>query len=251
MRTTRAQSRFDLATLRSAAEPTLPLLGSIIVSFMTVGATARGAGFGLFDAVATTALVFAAPAQLVMIAMLKAGAGLLLVGLAVLIINLRLLFMSFCVVSYMHEVPTRRLAIWCSMLSGLSFSGFKLRRQTDIETIDPGREEFELAVSCILLYGAAVVSTAIGNLLGSFATPVWVDGLDVMVAMLLVGRIFDAKGDAAFITAALICATMTPIAAGLNSSFGPLLMVLALSGLFAVLPRLAAVGLRLRQAREQ
>ncbi|MBW5805309.1 hypothetical protein FOZ70_11165 [Burkholderia sp. COPS] len=246
------RARLDLATLRAAAAPTLPLLGSIVVSFMTVGAAARSAGFNLPDAVAMTAFVFAAPAQLVMIDMLKSGVGIGAVSAAVVIINLRLLFMAFTVVSSLRTVPARRMAIWCAMLSGLSFTRFKLRQRDSEAEEDAWREELELAVSCVLLYVAAVLSTAVGNALGGLATPVWVDGLDVMVAMLLVGRIFNAGGGPGFVTVAIACAVLTPLSKTLNPAFGTLLMVFVLSWLFAVSPRIVDVmGRPRRQAHSQ
>jgi predicted branched-subunit amino acid permease len=235
------RTRLDLATLRAAAVPTLPLLGSIVVSFMTVGAAARSAGFDLPDSVAMTAFVFAAPAQLVMIDMLKSGVGIGAVSAAVALINLRLLFMAFAVVSSLRTVPVRRMAIWCAMLSGLSFTRFKLHQRDGEAAEDARREELELAVSCVLLYGAAVLSTAVGNALGSLATPVWVDGLDLMVAMLLLGRIFNARGGPGFIATALACAVLTPLAKTLTPAFGTLLMAFALSWLFAVSPRIVDV----------
>jgi len=222
--------------LRDAALDTLPQMGSIIVSFMTVGAAARAAGLSLVEATAMTAFVFAAPAQLVMVGMVHGGAGPGVVGVAVLVINLRLSFMSLSVVSSLRKVPVRRLLIWCAMLSGLSFTRFQLTdRQADAAD-DIAQRELNLAVSCVLLYLAAVVSTVVGSTLAVVATPVWIEGLNVMVAMMLIGRIVEARHDRPFFVAAALCALLTPVAAALSPNFGSLLLALSLSGLVAATP---------------
>jgi len=236
--------------LRSAALETLPLVGSIVVSFTIVGAAAHAAGFSVLESTAMTALVFAAPAQLVLIGLVKSGVDAVMVGLAVLLINVRLLFMSFGVVTSMRKVPTLRLMVWCALLSGLSFTRFGVLKKQSESAADGEDPEIELAVSCLMLYGCAVAATAFGGALTSLATPVWIDGVSLMVAMVFVGRIAEARSDRMFFWAACICTLLTPLAGAWNKSLGPLLLALALATAASVAPLVRTPqGARLTEQR--
>jgi 4-azaleucine resistance transporter AzlC len=97
---------------RAALVEGWPVFVTAIVVGVTFGLTARQAGLSVFEAIATSLIVFAGAAQFVMVDLLRAGTPTPLIILTVLLLNARHLLMAAAVRPFVtYASPIRRLGL--------------------------------------------------------------------------------------------------------------------------------------------
>ncbi|MGA0530911.1 AzlC family ABC transporter permease [Hansschlegelia sp. KR7-227] len=151
--------------------PAVVLFGS----FIGFGAMAHDFGWPIWVAALSTALIWAAPAQLVLAGALVSGAGLAAMALAVSVSGVRLLPM---VVSIMPILKAERTSLGARLLAAhyvavtVWFEGLRLAPTVP----RPARMPFFLGLANVLLVGSTL-ATAIGHAVAGVLPPALAVGL--------------------------------------------------------------------------
>lgn len=125
-----ASSRAHLGQLRHGVAKTLPLVLGVVPFGLAYGVVATQAGLTVAETVAMSLLVFAGASQFMAVVMIQAGAGMPVIVVSTLLINLRHLLMGLSLSPYLSEQQPR----WHRLLA------FGLVDETYLTTITHYRE---------------------------------------------------------------------------------------------------------------
>lgn len=139
----------------------IPIAAGFISSFIAVGVFLRQAGFDVLAATATTASVFAGPAQYGIAQAFQSSRDAWPVLAMVTLINARFFVMAASLVEAFRGVGLGRVLLAAPFLSASTFAATQLE-----EEAPPGRGRFDFYLGVGLMgYTAALASTLAGALL--------------------------------------------------------------------------------------
>lgn len=188
------------------ARDALPVTVTFSFLFVAVGAAGQAGGLDLWQGVAMTALVFAAPAQFAAIELIEARAWLPAV-LAVAVINFRFMLMAASIAPYLGQPSRRTLFPALQMLSASTFAtSFPRLRGGEID------HPFAFYIGvCLGAFPTAVTATAVGYLVQS-GTPAWMQALLVTLLPVYFSTFLArAWPNARFLVAGLLGFFLTPL----------------------------------------
>jgi 4-azaleucine resistance transporter AzlC len=190
---------------RAGVRDTLPLMLGVVPFGMTYGIVGQSVGLTPGETLAMSVLVFAGASQFVVLPMFAAGAGLVMISLTALLINLRHVLMGASLAPYMTRLP----------LLGKAVLAFGMADETYAVTISRAQAQgystsYQLG-SNTTGYLTWVLSSAAGILLGSQISDPLAWGLDFAMPAtflaLLVPRIGDLVSVAVCLVSALVSVT--------------------------------------------
>lgn len=154
------------STLKGVREA-IPLLGGYIPVSLSFGVVATQAGFGMWEAAAISALIYAGASQFLFVGMVAAGSPLWLVVAMTLLINVR------------HVVYGPNLASWLPrsrhwpwLMHGLTDQVFALALTRLPQLAAPERFGWFVGAS-LLAWGVWIVGTMVGATAGEALTARW------------------------------------------------------------------------------
>lgn len=145
----------------------LPLLGGYIPVAISFGLIATQAGFGVWEATAISALIYAGASQFLMVAMLASGASAWLVVVMTLLINARHVVYAPNLTPLLP--PGRR---WVLLMHGLTDQVFALALHR-LPSVALKRRLGWYTGASVLAWLSWVVGTAVGAVAGASLTQQW------------------------------------------------------------------------------
>lgn len=208
--------------LRAGASTIAPVLLGVVPFGLAAGAVTVEAGYGVPETVGHSVLIFAGASQIAAVSLLGDGAGVAVVVLTVLIINLRMLMYAASLAPHLADVPLRRRLLGAYLLTDQAFAVAidRFQRPATAEQ----RWGFYLGAA-VTLWAPWQVSTALGAALGT-AIPEGVP-LGFAVPLMFLALLVPTVSDRPTVAAALVSATVATLGAGLPSNLGMLLGAVA------------------------
>lgn len=204
----------------------LPILLGVVPFGLIYGITAVGAGMSLAAAQATSVIVFAGSAQLVVAQLIAAGAPGLVIIATVFVVNLRHMLYSASMVPYLGHLPARWRALLAYLLTDEAYAASVTHYQ---QHPDAPHKGWHLLGSGLALWTGWQISTAAGVFLGASVPASW--PLDFALPLTFIALIVPAIRDRSAVAAALAAGATVLLAAGLPFKLG--LIVAALVGMAA------------------
>ena len=223
--------------LRSGAATIAPVLLGVVPFGLAAGAVTVEAGYGVPETVGHSLLIFAGASQIAAVSLLGDGAGVAVVVLTVLVINLRMLMYAASLAPHLAEVPLRRRLLGAYLLTDQAFAVSVERFQ---RPATPDQRWWFYVGAGFTLWLPWQASTVLGAVLGT-AIPASVP-LGFAVPLMFLALLVPTVSDRPTVAAAVTSATLATLAAGLPSNLGMLL------GAFAGIAVGTAVALTRRSA---
>jgi 4-azaleucine resistance transporter AzlC len=174
--------------LFAGARDTLPLLLGAAPFGLIFGALAAPSGVPAGGALAMSALVFAGSSQFIALSLLASGAGVGLIVLTTLIVNLRHALYAATLLPHVAELPLRwrvPLAFW---LTDETFAVVQQRYAAPLRPgEDPRQRHWYYLGSCLSMYGNWLAWTAAGLWLGHGVPQLQHWGLEFAMAATFTG----------------------------------------------------------------
>ncbi len=181
-----------------------PLQLGVIPFGMLYGIGALAVGMPVWLAQLTSMLVFAGAAQLVIVQMLGAAAGVLPIGLTAVLLNLRHMLYSASVAEHVRHLPRRWRVLLAYLLTDEAYAVAILRYGRPAGPGPDLRHWYFLGCG-LTLWGCWQLSTALGIAFGASVPPEW--DIDFAVPLtfiaLLTLLVKERAGQAAALVAAL------------------------------------------------
>lgn len=165
----RAASREFLAGCRDEA----PLLLGAIPFGILYGISSLAAGVPAWLAQLASAVVFVGAAQLVIVQMLAAGAGLMPTALTSGLLNVRHLLYSASMAGYLAHLPRRWRMALAYLLTDEAYAVAVLHYQAREASADPDMRHWYFLGAGFTLWFAWQLSTAFGLVFGAAIPPEW------------------------------------------------------------------------------
>jgi len=206
------------------------------------GTLAVSSGLSAGATLAMSALVFAGAAQFIAVGLIASGAGLLVILLTTLIVNLRHLLYSASLLPYVRHLSQRwrvPLAFW------LTDESYAVAHRHYLDpNAAPEYKHWYFLGSCIAMYSNWFACTLVGVVLGSTLPGMADWGLDFAMVATFIGIVVPLLRTRPMLVAALVAAAVAVVAHGLPYKLG--LMLAALAGVSAgiVAERLTASSAR-------
>jgi 4-azaleucine resistance transporter AzlC len=211
------------------ARDTIPMLVGALPFGIIFGTLAVSSGLSASATMAMSILVFAGASQFIAIGLIASGAGLLVILLTTLIVNLRHLLYSASLLPYVRQLSQRwrvPLAFW------LTDESFAVAHRHYLDTRIPVADKhWYFLGSCIAMYSNWVVCTLIGVMLGRSLPGLADWGLDFAMVATFIGIVVPLLRTRPMLVAALVAAAIAVFAHGLPYKLG--LMLAALGGVAA------------------
>lgn len=206
------------------------------------GTLAVSSGLSAGATLAMSALVFAGSAQFIAVGLIASGAGLLVILLTTLIVNLRHLLYSASLLPYVRDLSQRwrvPLAFWLTDESYAVAHRYYLDPNAALEY-----KHWYFLGSCMAMYSNWFACTLVGVVLGSTLPGMADWGLDFAMVATFIGIVVPLLRTRPMLVAALVAAAVAVAAHGLPYKLG--LMLAALAGVTAgiVAERLTASSAR-------
>lgn len=216
-------------TVLLGARDTIPMLVGALPFGIIFGTLAVSSGLSATATLAMSALVFAGAAQFIAIGLIASGAGLLVILLTTLIVNLRHLLYSASMLPFVRHLPQRwriPLAFW---LTDESFA--VAHRHYQDSGVPLADKHWYFLGSCLAMYTHWFVCTLVGVVLGS-SLPGMADwGLDFAMVATFIGIVVPLLRTRPMLVAALVAAAVAVAAHGLPYKLG--LMLASVAGVTA------------------
>jgi 4-azaleucine resistance transporter AzlC len=235
---------------RAGARDTLPLVVGATPFGIIFGAVAVNSGLSAWATAAMSLFVFAGSSQFVAAGLVAGGAGLLVIVLTTLVVNLRHSLYSVTLAPFVKHLPQR----WLLPL------GFSLTDETFLVAVDRYRrpdaspyKHWYQAGSAVFMYANWQVWTWVGIFAGQALPNPESWGLDFALVVTFVGMLVPSLRSRPMVVCALAAGAAAILLSGLPNQLG--LMAAALAGVAAgVLAELAdqgaaKAGIRRRQRR--
>jgi 4-azaleucine resistance transporter AzlC len=207
---------------------TLPLLVGVIPFGMIFGALALTSGLSAGATLAMSAFVFAGSAQFIAATLVGNGAGLWIIVLTTLVVNLRHLLYSVSLTPYLKHLPAGWQAILAFWLTDESFVVVAQRyAQPDAVRY----KHWFFFGSAVSMYLSWFASTVIGILAGQTIPDPLSWGLDFALPVTFIGILIPLLKDRAMIISAFVAGVVAVLAHHLENQLG--LLVAALAGIVA------------------
>ncbi len=234
------QARVNLA-LRGARD-TIPMLVGAAPFGVIFGTLAVSTGLSSWATLGMSLLVFAGASQFIALSLVASGAGLLVILLTTLVVNLRHMLYSASLLPLVRGLPQRwqiPIAFW---LTDESYAVMQHRLQS------VGQEalwHWYFLGSAIAMYSTWVLCTLAGMLLGHALPGMAGWGLDFAMVATFVGIVVPLLRTRPMLAAAIAAAVVSVVLHGLPYKLG--LMLAALAGVgaglgAAILDRHTEVG---------
>jgi predicted branched-subunit amino acid permease len=217
------------ATVLAGAVAVLPVLVGIVPFGLVTGASASAAGLTLWDAVASSVLVFAGASQLAMIDLLGRDAPVLVAVLTAAVINVRMVMYSASLSPFLAGTPIAGRAAAAYVLTDQAYALSVTHYPRDHGPATPrGRLAYYLGVG-LPLWTTWQVVTVVGHVVGAQVP----DGvpLAATVPLVFLALLVPAVVDRPTLWAALVGGTTAIVAAPLPANLG--LLVGAAAGITA------------------
>ena len=208
--------------LRAGASTIAPVLLGVVPFGLAAGAVTVEAGYGVPETVGHSVLIFAGASQIAAVSLLGDGAGVAVVVLTVLVINLRMLMYAASLAPHMAAVSLRRRLLGAYLLTDQAFAVAIDRFQ---RPATPDQRWWFYLGAAVTLWAPWQVSTVLGAALGT-AIPEGVP-LGFAVPLMFLALLVPTVSDRPTVAAALTSATVATLGAGLPSNLGMLLGAVA------------------------
>lgn len=208
------------------ARDMLPMLLGAIPFGIIFGSLAGAAGLTPWQTLGMSALVFAGSAQFITISLLAGGAGLLVVLLTTLVVNLRHALYSASLQPYVRHLPKRwrvPLAFWLTDEAYAVVQQRYLRRDAGVY-----RHWYFLGAA-LAMYGNWLLCTLIGVFFGQAIPNIADWGLDFAMLATFIGIVVPMLRNQPQVAAALVAAAVALACHDLPYKLG--LMAAAASGI--------------------
>lgn len=207
----------------------IPLVIGFIPIAIAFGIIAKQAGVGIGNAVAMSMMVFAGASQFAAINMLTAGAGILEIILATLVINLRHFVMGLSLMNLLKSIPM-------GWKAGLSFG---ITDETFAVATFRGKEkkidQYFLAGLMLVSYLSWVLGTLVGSLLSTLIPSEIGSGMSIALYAMFIGLLVPAarKTKTAIVVASVSMVLNTLLQTVLDASWS-IVLATVLGGLAGV-----------------
>ncbi|WP_285275870.1 AzlC family ABC transporter permease [Halopseudomonas bauzanensis] len=205
---------------------TIPMLVGALPFGIVFGTLAVSSGLSIGATLAMSALVFAGSAQFVAASLVASGAGLVVILLTTLIVNLRHALYSASLLPYVRHLPQRwrvPLAFW---LTDESFAVVHRHYLLDKGPLE--HKHWYFLGSCLAMYSVWFVCTLVGVMLGQALPGLGDWGLDFAMVATFIGIVVPLLRNRPMIVAAIVAGGTAVLAHGLPFQLG--LMLAALLG---------------------
>lgn len=203
------------------------------------GTLAVSSGLSAGATLSMSALVFAGAAQFIAVGLIASGAGLLVILLTTLIVNLRHLLYSASLLPHVRSLPQRwrvPLAFW---LTDESYA-VAHRHYLNVDVSATYKHWYFLG-SCVAMYSTWFACTLVGVALGSSLPGLAAWGLDFAMVATFIGIVVPLLRTRPMLAAALVAALVAIAAHALPYQLGLMLASLAGVGAGVLAERLARV----------
>ena len=192
----------NVGEFRAGIRDTLPLMLGVFPFGLAYGIFAQSMGLTPGETILMSLTVFAGAAQFISLPMFAAGAGLMMISLTTLLINLRHLLMGASLAPYMEKLPLAWKAFLCFGMADETYAVAISRAQA----IGYSRDyHFGCNATGYITWG---VSTVLGVVLGSYISDPLSWGLDFAMPAtflaLLIPRLTDRTSLLVCLVAALV-----------------------------------------------
>jgi len=205
---------------------TVPLIIGAIPFGIIFGALAVTAGLSVWATMGLSLIVFAGSAQFVAAGLVAQGAGVGLIVLTTLIVNLRHSLYSASLGPYVKHLPQRWLVPLAFWLTDESYA-VVIQRYREADD-SPDKHWYYLA-SALLMYGNWQLCTVIGILTGQSLSGIKDWGLEFALVLTFIGIVVPLLLTRAMLASALVAGSVALIANDLPHQLG--LMLGALAGI--------------------
>ena len=214
------------APFLDGARAVLPVLPGVATFGAISGVAMVGSGMSPLAAMAMSLVAYAGTAQLASLQLVAAGAPLLLIVFATLVLNLRFALYSLAMAPHLRGRTTRMRALGAYLLSDNGYAHFVARFASHPD--DPGKVAYYLG-ACAAIWTCWQASTALGIAVGTRIPPAW--HLEFTVTLTFFALGISVIRDRALAVAAAAAALVALACAGLPYRLG--LIVAAAAGIAA------------------
>lgn len=229
-----------LQELLHGARDTLPMILGAIPFALIFGTLAIAAGLTLWQTLGMSLLVYAGSAQFIAVSLIGGGAGLVVVLLTTLVVNLRHALYSATLQPFVRHLPKRwrmPLAFW------LTDETFAVVQHRYAEADNSPYKHWYYLGSALAMYGNWVLCTGIGVVFGQTVPNLGAWGLDFAMLATFIGIVVPMLRNRPQVAAALVAGVVAVLFHALPYKLG--LMAAALAGIVVgvVLERRSGSGL--------
>lgn len=219
--------------LLSGMRDTIPMLIGTLPFGIVFGTLAISAGLSVSATLAMSLLVFAGSAQFIAASLVASGAGLVVILLTTLIVNLRHALYSASLLPYVRHLPQRWRAGLAFALTDESFA--VVHRHYLLNNAPLVHQHWYFLGSCLAMYSVWFACTLVGVLLGQALPGMAGWGLDFAMVATFIGIVVPLLRTRPMLLAALAAGGVAVLAHGLPYQLGLLLAALVgiITGLLA------------------
>ncbi|HSD40346.1 MAG TPA: AzlC family ABC transporter permease [Burkholderiales bacterium] len=200
----------------------LPVLPGVATFGVISGVAMVGSGMTPLAAMAMSAATYAGTAQLAALQLLAAGAPMVVILFAALVLNLRFALYSLSMAPHFRDATTPRKWLYSYLLSDNGYAHFITRYSTHPE--EPGKVGYYLG-ACTVIWTVWQASTALGVAVGAGIPTEW--RLEFTVTLTFFALGISVIRDKAMAVAAATAAITAVLAMGLPYRLGLLVAVAA------------------------
>jgi predicted branched-subunit amino acid permease len=214
------------APFLDGARAVLPVLPGVATFGVISGVAMVGSGMSPVSAMALSLFAYAGTAQLASLQLVAAGAPLVLIVLATLVLNLRFALYSLAMAPHLRGGTTRMRVVCAYLLSDNGYAHFVARFASHPD--DPGKVPYYLG-ACAAIWTTWQGATAAGIGVGTRIPAAW--HLEFIVTLTFFALGISVIRDRALAVAAVVAAIVAVLAAELPYRLG--LMAAAAAGIAA------------------
>ncbi|HJM44074.1 MAG: AzlC family ABC transporter permease [Nitrospinota bacterium] len=198
------------AEFRRGLGDSIPIVIGLTSIGFIFGALARAAGLTWVEAGLMSAIVYAGPAQLVAVGLLKQGAGFVLIVLTTYLVNLRYVLYAASLAPHFRDRSPRWLALIGYGLVDAAYALSIARCLRDPEA--PRKDAYYLAVT-LLIYVTWIPASFLGGYLVESLPEIQDMGLEIVNPAVFIAILIPLLRGPAEITVALLAVPVTAAAA--------------------------------------
>ncbi|HKE52638.1 MAG TPA: AzlC family ABC transporter permease [Actinomycetes bacterium] len=212
----------DRRDIAAGARAMLPWLIGVVPFGLVIGLSAAQASIPTLAGWLTGPLIYAGSAQVAVIQMLDAGAAPMVVILAALVINLRLILYSATMARHWRGTPW-----WWRMVAGylLIDPSFAVGLDGYDRPANRSRAHAHYFGGAVVLWAAWLVAIGTGAMLGA-GLPGWLQ-LEFVIPLFLVGEVVSKLADPALRRAVLVAAAVAVLSLAAPLHLGIVLAIVA------------------------
>lgn len=197
----------SVGAFRSGVRDTLPLMLGVFPFGLAYGIFAQSSGLSPGETILMSLTVFAGAAQFISLPMFAAGAGLMMITLTTLLINLRHLLMGASLTPYMEKLSLPWKAVLCFGMADETYAVVISRAQS----VGYSRD-YHLG-SNLTGYVTWAASTVLGVVLGSHISDPLAWGLDFAMPATFLALLIPRLTDKVSVTVCLVAVLISVLTA--------------------------------------